>query len=291
MTRPVCALTGGRGYVGSRIRRALALHGWQVLLLCRTPNSANADEVAWSLGKNGDTRSLLAERNVRALVHAAWDFSVLDPHEYRRINVEGTQHLLRSAKEAGVSQSIFISTISAFEGARSLYGRAKLEAEKIAAAYGALAIRPGLVYGSRSGGVYGAMSKTVAKGGLVPLIGSGRYPQYLVHEEDLCSAITQACEGAWQAEIGTPITIANSAVWQFRDLLQAIAKIENKQIRLLSVPWMGVYAGLKLAEAIKIRIGFRSDSVLSLVNQNPAPDFSPLQRLGIAPRPFPQGVA
>src|SRR5207253_1039840 len=116
-----------------------------------------------------------------------------------------------------IPKIIFISTISAFEGCRSLYGRAKLEIEKIALDCGALVIRPGLVYGSgpglrrtagsadgiqplkasvacetedrpasatQAGGMFGKLTAQVRKSPVIPVVGSGLQIQFLVHNED-----------------------------------------------------------------------------------------------------------
>ncbi len=60
-----------------------------------------------------------------------------------------------------------------------------------------------------------------------------------------------------------------------RELLQELARLQGKEIRFVNIPWRVVWSGLKLAETIGIGLGFRSDSVLSLVKQNPAPHFDP----------------
>jgi hypothetical protein len=47
-----------------------------------------------------------------------------------------------------------------------------------------------------------------------------------------------------------------------------------------------VWAGLKSAEACGLKLNFRSDSLVSLTHQNPAPDFSANARAGLVCRPF-----
>jgi hypothetical protein len=42
-----------------------------------------------------------------------------------------------------------------------------------------------------------------------------------------------------------------------------------------------------LAELLGRPLNFRSDSVVSLMNQDPAPDFTVAERLGVICRPFP----
>ena len=48
-----------------------------------------------------------------------------------------------------------------------------------------IVLRPGLVYGPAPGGVFGAIRKEVLGGKVIPLIGNGRAPQYLLHEDTL----------------------------------------------------------------------------------------------------------
>jgi nucleoside-diphosphate-sugar epimerase len=279
----ICALTGANGYVGSAIRRSLESAGWKVVPLVRQPGS---EGISWTLDSASGLAGELRARGVTALVHSAWAMNAVKPADYRRMNLEGSRRLFEEAAAAGIGNVVFISTISAFDTAVSLYGRTKLEAEKAASQVHALSIRPGLVWGDSPGGVFGSIEKTVRGASFVPLIGSGDYPQYLVHEDDLGRAIARAIAENWQA--AGPITIANPEMWRFRDLVLACAARLGRQIKLVSVPWRGVYLALKTAETAGVKLSFRSDSVLSLVNQNPSPDFSALQRFNIPVRAYPR---
>jgi len=118
----------------------------------------------------------------------------------------------------------------------------------------------------------------------LPLIGGGSQIQYLVHEHDLVECIAKSCEG--KATSGTPITVANEQPWTFRQILEEIARSKGKRIRFLPVPWRLVWGGLKAAELCGVRLGFRSDSLVSLMYQNPNPSFAEQQREGIVCRPF-----
>jgi nucleoside-diphosphate-sugar epimerase len=288
MNQRVCALTGANGYVGSAIRRSLESAGWRVVPLIRHPGP---DGISWTLESASGLAGELRARGVTALVHSAWDMNCVKPPEYRRTNLDGSRRLFDEVASAEIRNVVFISTISAFDTAVSLYGRTKLEAEKAASQIHALSIRPGLVWGDSPGGVFGSIEKTVRGASFVPLIGSGDYPQYLVHEDDLGRAIARGLAENWQNGNSGPITIANPQMWKFRDLVLACAARLGRQIKLVSVPWRGVYLALKTAEAAGVRLSFRSDSVLSLVNQNSNPDFSGLERFKIQARAYPRTAA
>ena len=277
-----CAVTGANGYVGSRLASALAAD-FRVVPMGR---GAGADGIRWAMW-NGErdakvdagVAEALRAQGVRVLVHSAWDMKEIDPAKNWKVNVEGTRALLADARAAGVERVVFISTISAFEAARSEYGRSKLAAEKLVLAGGGTVLRPGLVWGERPGGMFGAVSQQVRKGGLVPVIGDGRYPQYLVHEDDLAEAVRRAALGEFGGKV---LTLAHPGGCMFRDLVLGIAARQGAKVTLAPVPWRLIYLALKSAERIGLRLGFRSDSVISLVYANRTPEFS----TEVALRPF-----
>ena len=271
--KPVCAITGANGYVGSRLAAALQ-QDFDIVPLGR-------NGIAWRLGENTRIAAALRERNVQVLLHSAWDFRHPKAADNWRTNVEGSCQLLDDARAAGVTRLLFISTFSAFENARSNYGRSKLAVEQSVLDAGGTVIRPGLVWGDTPGGVFGALRQQVSKGGIVPLIGSGRYPQYLVHEDDLAEAVRRIT--LTDAYAGKRLTLAHPRPWLLSDLLTQLAAAQGKQIKLVSIPWRAVFAALKTAETLGLKLNFRSDSLTSLVYQNPAPTFDAQDPLVLRP--------
>ncbi len=279
--KPLCAITGSNGYVGGCLKQHFIARGWDVLELTRQPKPGTR-AVTFHLG--GDI-SAAALAGVTALVHCAYDFKPLKWAELQAVNVAGTEKLFQAARAAGVRRIICISTISAYEGCRSLYGRAKLEIEQSAQKHDALVIRPGLVYGSGPGGMFGKLAAQIQKSNIIPMIGDGSQIQYLVHEAEL-----GAFAEKYAAETLTPeprlITAANDQPWPFKKLLQQIARGLGRNPKFIPLPWRLVWAGLKGAETAGLRLNFRSDSLVSLMYQNPAPDFSPNAAAGLVCRPF-----
>jgi len=253
------AITGASGYVGSAISRCFRAHGWEVLELGRrnVQRFELGGEVAvdWS--------------GVEALVHCAWAFGVKSGEEAERVNVRGSVRLMEAAREAGVARGVFISSLSCFEGCRSLYGKGKLAVEPEALRMGFAVVRPGLVYGPRPGGMMGALEKAVKASPVVPLIGDGSYPQYLVHEEDLAELVFKLCQaGKAPAE---PVSAASGEAIPFRELLRRIAARHGRKPFFVPVPWRLILAGLKTMESVGLNPPFRSDSLIGFVFQNPEP--------------------
>ncbi len=281
MSNKICAITGSNGYIGGCMKNYFAANGWEILELTRQPKPTSR-AIKFQLGEE---ISPSVFENAGALVHCAYDFKPLHWREIFAVNVEGSRKILGAARAAKIPKNIFISSISAFDGCRSLYGKAKMEIEKIALDNGALVIRPGLVYGSGPGGMFGKLAAQIRNSSVVPLIGDGSQIQFLVHNEDLCTFIEKFADA--KIEITSQIlTVANETPWPFKQLLLEIARAQNKKPRFIPLPWRLVWAGLKSAEICGLKLNFRSDSLVSLMNQNPAPDFSANVKIGLICRSF-----
>jgi nucleoside-diphosphate-sugar epimerase len=283
-----CAVTGTTGYVGSRILAHFEAHGWSTCELSRRPSHCDDPSrlhVPFQLESSIDP-AVFRDNGIRALIHCAYDFRPLKWRDIERVDVDGSARLLRAARKGGVDTIVVLSSISAFDGCSSLYGKAKLAIEKTAFDIGAFVVRPGLVYGDQSsGGMFGSLQRVAARTHVIPLIGSGRYVQYLVHEQDLCELLLKISHG----EISltrTPIVAAAARAWQMRDLLLALSVKANSNVRFVPIPWRVIWLVLKTAESLGIVLPFRSDSVISLVRQNPRPDFSSATQTGMQFRDF-----
>jgi nucleoside-diphosphate-sugar epimerase len=273
-----CLLTGATGYVGGRIKAALLAAGWQVTGLGRSAGNG----IRFRLGDEIARDSL---RGHSALVHCAYDFNALGWRAIHDVNVRGSERLLRAARAAGVERSVLISTISAYEGSPSLYGKAKLETEGIAQSLGAWVIRPGLVYGGTGSGMFAKLVGAVGQAPFIPIPGRGGQVQYLVHADDLAQSVLRCIQSAAPAAAG-PVTVAHGQPWPFRALLLEIAQALDRRVVLVPVPWRLMWAGLKTLETLGKPLGFRSDSLVSLVNQNPKPLLNAREALGLSCRPF-----
>jgi nucleoside-diphosphate-sugar epimerase len=279
-------ITGAQGFVGSMLARRFIEAGWVVTRFSHSASSTDGDAVPFRLGDEVQPE-IFRSRNITALVHCAYDFKQVSRREIQRVNVEGSRKVLAAAAAGGVERIAVMSTISAFEGCRSDYGRAKLQIEAAALAAGDLVVRAGLVWADgppSGGGMFGSLARSV-KGGLVPLVGGGGHPQYLIHVQDLWELLRRFCDGELQNPV-KPVVAAASKPWPMRELLAELARRQGTHPRFLAVPWQPVWAGLRLAEILHVPVPYRSDSVVSLVYQDPHPHFESLRALGIVARDF-----
>jgi nucleoside-diphosphate-sugar epimerase len=276
-----CIVTGPNGFVGGRLREFLAARGFPLAAWSRQP-TAEPHGLRFQLGQTIHPGYFAA---TSGLIHCAYDFSARRWDEIATVNVRGSEQLFRAARQAGVKRLVFISSLSAFAGCRSLYGKAKLEIERIALDCGAMVIRPGLVYGDQPGGLFGGLVRQVRRARVVPLLGGGQQPQYLVHVDDLGELIRRYLIG----EVGggsQPITLAHEKPWPMRELLGEIGQALDREVRFVAIPWRPAWLGLKSLELLGLPAPFRSDSLIGYIYQNQHPDFTPARRLHAECRPF-----
>ena len=281
--KPVAAVTGASGYLGSQICETLESGGWHVVRLVRSPERSHGQVLPHDLATPVTAQVREALRSANALIHAAYDLSLTSPADIWRVNVEGTRRLLEAAKEAAVGRIIVFSSMSAFAGTSQLYGRAKLEIEAMTIECGGCAVRPGLVYSDRAGGMAEAMRKLTTLP-IVPVI-AGAAAVYMVQEEDLMRAIALLAS-ATTLEPGT-ISIAHPSGVTLTNLLRTFAAQENRRCRFVPVPWQLVYWLLRSGELMRLHLPFRADSLLGLIHTAPGlAGEDQLARLGVTLHAF-----
>lgn len=269
-----CVVTGATGLVGSAVSSRLTSQGWRAVGLGRSSG--------FVLGADAPLEAL---RGADALVHCAYDFEARTWEEIERTNVKGSLRLFQAAREAGVRRLVFISSISAFKGCLSLYGKGKLLVEESVLGLGGYVLRPGLVYGGLGGrGMYGALERMTALPAL-PVFDGGAQPFYLVHAEDLARAVESAL--TVERPAGDRVIIAaRPEPVPFVELLRAMARRKGRRLRCLSVPGGLSLAALRALESLGLGLRFRSDSLVSLLNPDPSPDFSNHKAWSASFRPY-----
>jgi nucleoside-diphosphate-sugar epimerase len=274
-----CSVTGASGYVGTAIVQRLRATTFDVVEVNRSgqPSMPGASAIAFELGKPIAPGTFAG---VDVLIHAAYDFNAHSWKEIERANIAGSKALFAAAHADGVQRIVLISTISAFPGCRSLYGRAKLEIEADAARYGAAIVRPGLVYDSDAPrGVVGALAKVLERSPIVPLVG-GKSIMYPCHIDDLTQLIYRLCVDT-TIPAGTPIIAASKQGMTFKAILQTLARERGKTPVFVPVPAFPLLAGLRVVEALGVRSRLRSDSLVSLLKQSTTVNFHAQGAVGV----------
>ncbi len=181
-----------------------------------------------------------------ALVHQKIEYSYKKYHE---INVEYPVKLAKIAKQNGVKQFVFISTIAVYGENEELlnentscnpitpYGKSKLEAEKELLKLNdgdfiVSIVRPPMIYGKNAPGNIDNLVKLVKKLPIIPL-GSIGNKRSFISIQNLCyiinEVITQQKAGIFLASDDEPLSTSK--------FIELIAKNLDKKIYLIKIPF------------------------------------------------------
>lgn len=266
--KPKVIITGAGGFLGSVFMRVFQARNWETQSWTRS--GAGVHGYRFVLGEDVPASSL---DGVEALIHCAHDFQLTQWSEAREINSLGAQKLFVAAQAAKVSRLVFISTMSAFPGCVSMYGNLKLEVERFCLSRGIFCVRPGLLWSSEPRGMYQRLSRMVGRLPVLPLFGGGRQKLAFSHAEDLAAGLETFCRGE-DPPPAEAIVTAFPQLFSFREILETLARLQGKDPRFLPLPVWPVLSGLRLAEFLHLPVPFKSDSLISLLHQDPNPVFS-----------------
>jgi nucleoside-diphosphate-sugar epimerase len=221
---------------------------------------------------------------VDVLLHCAYDMSLTSRADIWQSNVFGTVALFDRAVSSGIRRTIVLSSMSAYPGTRQLYGRAKLATELAAGARGLCVVRPGLVYGPGGGGMAGTLRRLAALP-VLPDFGP-RARQFTVTEHDFAGAVLALARAEHVPAF--PVGIAHPDPVPFTELLTTFAaSIGKPPPRFVLAPPMVVYAALRAAELLPVKLPVRADSLLGLLRPAPnVPYLEVLDQLGVELQPF-----
>ena len=280
-------VTGGTGFIGRELVRALRERGESVRILSRAPATERFPGVEWHQGNLTDPASLAgAARDCDRVFHLggyAHATSRPCPEEiarHRAINLEGTRALLTEALEAGVRSFVYVSSVKAGgedpvhcldETSRVApvdpYGAIKRECESLVLEKSAardvhtVVIRPALVYGVGVKGNLASLAAAIRRGRLPPLPDTGNI-RSMVERRDLVTAMLAAAERP--AARGNLYIITDGEAYSTRRIYTALCRAQGRPVPAWSVP-----AGL-------LRLAGRCGDGLEWLLRRPLPINSPL---------------
>ena len=232
-------VTGGTGFVGSRLLTALREAGHEVRALTRRPQ-ADAERLTWVAGSLEDKTALeLLATGSEALIHVA---GVINSDEagFEAGNVQGTANVLAAAKAAQVGRFIHVSSLAAREPDLSLYGRSKSRSEELVRESGldCAIVRPPAVYGPGDRETLDLFR--MAARGLILLPPAGRLS--LIHADDLARLLVALAE-AQQVPTLTEPDDARPGGWSHREMADALGEAVGRNAIALTMPRAAVRLG------------------------------------------------
>ena len=259
---PKILVTGASGFVGKSLTAELFRQGYAIGAAVRSKKSQiyNAEVVV--VGEiDGNTDWTNALRNVDVVIHLAARVHVMKESfanplaEFRKVNVEGTQHLAKFAASVDVKRFIFISSIkvngefteldqpfTAKDAAnpQDAYATSKYEAEqgltRIAeeTSMEVVNIRPPLVYGADVNANFGSLLRIVKRGMPLPLGAITQNRRSFVALDNLIDLIITCINHPNAAD--QTFLVSDDEDVSTTDLLRKMAVAQGVPNRLLPVP-------------------------------------------------------
>ena len=255
-------VTGGNGFIGNALCKALLANGLAVTAMVRRAEVAlSAGVDAWLAPELPDLADDATQRlsGIHTIVHTAGRAHVLRDQsteplaEFRRINTEGTLALACAAAAAGVRRFIFVSSIgvngsqSGAEAFRaddqprpdSPYAQSKWEAEQglglIQTETGmtVMCVRPPMIYGKSAPGNFALLVRLVRKDWPLPL-GALRAPRSFVALENVVDLLL--CMVRHPAPPSGVYLVADKRETTTADFIRAIAMAMGYEAKLIPVP-------------------------------------------------------
>lgn len=186
-------VTGGSGFIGSRLVDALLAAGHEVKIYDHTPSRSHADRCIAGDVCDGPALTAAA-RGMDCIYHLAAEHkdNVLPRSRYYDVNVGGAHNVVAAATAAGIERIVFTSTVALYGlnvgrpnenspiQAFNDYGKSKYEAELVfrkwieedPAKRTCIIVRPAVIFGERNrGNVYTLLSQLAS--GRFFRVGSG----------------------------------------------------------------------------------------------------------------------
>ena len=245
-------VTGGTGFVGAHLVRALLERGDEVRCLVRTP--AKAQTLGWNdvriirgdLDQPGALAAGCAGADV--VFHVAGRISARDLREFMRANRDGTANVLEAASHAPPQRFVLVSSLAAggptspghpIDEARppapvTPYGQSKLAAEVLVRAmpFPWTIVRPPTVYGEWDHEVLKVFK--LARRGIVPVFGDGSQELSVIYAGDLAGALVAAATSPNAAR--KVYYTAHPAITTSRELVRAVGRAVGREPRIVPLP-------------------------------------------------------
>jgi NADH dehydrogenase len=214
-------VTGGTGFVGPHVVRALAAAGHELRLLVRDSSRSRELPGRPVVGEMTNSVSLrTAVTDTDAVVHLV---AIRQGREeqFKRIMEQGTRDLVAAAREAGVKRFVLMSALGTDESTKDLvpYYHAKWEQERTVKGAGIdhVIFRPSFVF-ARDGGILPTFRRLARLTPVTPIIGSGEQRLQPIWIDDVAAYFAAAIDKPEATgrtfELGGPDVVSWNEFWE-----------------------------------------------------------------------------
>jgi nucleoside-diphosphate-sugar epimerase len=296
-------ITGGAGFLGINLCRALSARGYTLtsLDIAEFEDPALREVVT---AVRGDIRDPLAVDRAMAgvdlVVHTAAALPLYTPHDIFTTDVEGTRVVLDSALRHGVKRAVHISSTAVYgipdhhplletdrlEGVGP-YGQAKIQAEMVALEHRARGLvvpilRPKSFIGPERLGVFALLYDWAIDGKNFPAPGSGNNLYQYLDVSDLCDAII-LCLTLPAEQVDDTFNIGAAEFGTVKQDFQAVLDAAGHGKKVIPIPATPAIVALRVLDRFRLSPLYKW--VYETITQDSFVSIEKAQRqLGFAPK-------
>jgi len=228
-------ITGGTGFVGSEIRKALADR--ELRLLVRDPSSVrDAGAAELVRGDVLDPASLEpAMAGVDAVIHLVAIIEESGDKTFDLVIRQGSENVVTAARNAGVRRLVHMSALGAQPNPAYPYLNAKWGAEQAVRQSGLdwTIIRPSVIFGPRDGFV-NVLAGLIRRAPIIPVVGSGESKFQPVAVGEVAAVYRAVLDDP--AAIGQTYELGGGETYSYEEMLDVIAAQLGKRKPKLHLP-------------------------------------------------------
>ncbi|HEU4439719.1 MAG TPA: NAD(P)H-binding protein [Methylomirabilota bacterium] len=288
-------VTGGTGFVGKNVVRALLAHGFLVRLLVR-PGSEHdlkgfesIDRVPGDVMKPDGLAS--SAEGCSALIHLV---GIIEEQRRRgvtfeRLHVQATRNMLALAGTAGIKRYVQMSALGTRPDARARYHRTKWEAEEAVRASELewTIFRPSIIFG-RGDAFVSMLARLIKRAPVVPVLGSGRYRLQPIPVEQVAEGFARVLRAP--AGVRQTYEVAGPVPYAFVDLLDEIGRaLGQARVRKIHVPLGPVRAVTRVLDWLPF-YPVSVDQLIMLEEESVGDPTRFFADLAVKPEPLPVGL-
>lgn len=263
-------ITGGAGFFGSILKQYFLSSGNKCVSIDLEPDNFKHSQFVSYQGDINDNilmDKIFSEHKFDAIFHCAALLAHVkkDLKRLWRANVDGTENVCKYASEHNVKKIIFISSnclwARNFEAPVTeeempfpveIYGKSKLEAEKILLSYknkiDSIIFRSPTIMDEGRLGLLGILFEFIDEGRKLPMVGDGKNHYQFIYAKDLVKAFELAL-GYNKTEI---FNIGSDNVKTFNEVYEYVIKKSGSNSRLIHFPKLPMIWAMKICFGLGI---------------------------------------
>jgi len=287
-------VTGGAGFVGTQLCRALAARGGRAFRAFDLPGprlqalAPHGETVAGDLLAPGALEAAAAGCDACLHLVVAHEQAPREMHE--RLTVGGARRVAEALRAAGVRRLLFLSSIKAVRDYDGNYGRHKRLAEEVVRGSGLdwTILRPGLLYGPGELRLSG-IAAFLRKWPVFPMVGRGDYPIYPLRTEDLAAALFAALDRP--ASVGKTYEVGSDRAVTLAEVVSMVGERIGVRRPVVRIPLWACRALAAALEAVSRHPILFVEQVKAMQCAFPPPDTRAAKEdLGFSTPPFAEGL-